>query len=65
LLLASDHHLLAVTDQLFLVEKLQRAVPFRVDGISKATVNLISCTHRSPLGTRSIDEANAGSMQPG
>jgi hypothetical protein len=58
LLLASDHHLLAVTDQLFLVEKLQRAVPFR-------TVNLISCTHRSPLGTRSIDEANAGSMQPG
>jgi hypothetical protein len=37
--LNSDHRSLGVTDQLFLVEKLQRAIPFRVNGISKAAVN--------------------------
>jgi hypothetical protein len=38
-ILNSNHRSLGVTDQLFLVEKLQRAIPFRVNGISKAAVN--------------------------
>jgi hypothetical protein len=37
--LNSGYRSLAVTDQLFLVEKLQRAISFRVNGISKAAVN--------------------------